>query len=110
MKMKTDEQKDAKAAKPVLSDKEKIELLAGRVGFALKYLTCRGSGMIVVGANDPNATQVKMVHWMDDFCDALRDATGVEVDREKLREIRLPRSERQKLAAKRAKAAKAVAP
>ena len=70
-----------------LSDKQKFELMARKVIWALKYLTCRGSGMLAYGFNDPNAKAFKMVHWTQDFCDAL-DEVGIHVDREALDRLR----------------------
>lgn len=86
-----------------MSDKEKIELLARKVIFALQYLDCRGSGMVLLDVNNPTATSLKTVHWTRDFAEALKDATGIEVDLEKLDEQRLPKRERERLARQRAK-------
>jgi hypothetical protein len=75
---------------PPLSDKDKFELLARKLIWALKYLKAPGSGTMCYGLNDPKATEIKTVYWVDDFCDAL-DQCGIKIDRAALDLIRSPR-------------------
>jgi hypothetical protein len=70
-----------------MTDKDRFNLMASKVIWALKYLRDRGSGMMAYGVNDPNAASIKMIHWTEDFCDAL-DKCGIKINRDALHALR----------------------
>ena len=72
-----------------LTADQKINLLAGKLIFALKYFKLTGPGLIAHGLNDPDATEIRMVPWTEDFCEAL-DQCGIHIDRDELDKVRKP--------------------
>lgn len=77
-----DKQKDAE-----LTADQKIELLANKVIFALQYANFPGAGLVAHGVHGQGP--VSMVHWTEDFRDAL-GRCGFPIDREALDKVRNP--------------------
>lgn len=70
-----------------LTPEQKINLLAAKLVFALKYARFPGAGLMAYGFKEGGP--VRMVHWTDDFCNALGQC-GILIDREALEQIRRP--------------------
>lgn len=70
-----------------LTADQKIELLGGKLIFALKHANFPGAGLVAYGIHDGGP--IRMVHWMQDFCDAL-DQCGFQIDRDALDKVRNP--------------------
>lgn len=69
-----------------LTDKQKIELLAKKVLFAVKYLKGTGSVFNIKTGECEG-------HWLPIFCKALRDC-GFQCDDDAVRFVRTPMSQR----------------
>lgn len=70
-----------------LTADQKIELLADKLIFALKHANFPGAGLVAYGIHDGGP--IRMVHWTEDFCDAL-DKCGFQIDRDALDAVRNP--------------------
>lgn len=79
--------------------KDIAEHLAKDVMWALKYLKVPGSGLIV----DMRSQQY--IHWRDRFINDLEKLPGVELDREGLHALDLPKKEQAKFFKNRKKEA-----